>query len=102
MKRRLGDRGGGGGGGGGGVVGGVGVVCGDGVDRGVGGVDCGVICKALISPMISKVPEKDNGCGTRASSDVIVDRGGGEDIKGEERVMREKEGEDYEKIDIRL
>ncbi|GKA89080.1 hypothetical protein Tco_0810892 [Tanacetum coccineum] len=34
----------GGGGGGGGVVGGVGVVCGDGVDRGVGGVDCGVVC----------------------------------------------------------
>ncbi|GJT53531.1 hypothetical protein Tco_0988585 [Tanacetum coccineum] len=31
-------------GGGGGVVGGVGVVCGDGVDRGVGGVDCGVVC----------------------------------------------------------
>ncbi|GJY80519.1 hypothetical protein Tco_0493270 [Tanacetum coccineum] len=31
----------GGGGGSGGVVGGVGVVCGDGVDRGVGGVDCG-------------------------------------------------------------
>ncbi|GJW05706.1 hypothetical protein Tco_1568129 [Tanacetum coccineum] len=26
------------------VVGGVGVVCGDGVDRGVGGVDCGVVC----------------------------------------------------------
>ncbi|GKF22854.1 hypothetical protein Tco_0075176 [Tanacetum coccineum] len=34
----------GGGGGGGGVVGGVGVVYGDGVDRGVGGVDCGVVC----------------------------------------------------------
>ncbi|GJR42948.1 hypothetical protein Tco_1311051 [Tanacetum coccineum] len=32
------------GGGGGGVVGGVGVVCGDGVDRGVRGVDCGVVC----------------------------------------------------------
>nr|GEW03574.1 hypothetical protein [Tanacetum cinerariifolium] len=32
-----------GGGGGGGVVGGVGVVCGDVVDRGVGGVDCGVV-----------------------------------------------------------
>ncbi|GKC24190.1 hypothetical protein Tco_1026340 [Tanacetum coccineum] len=31
-------------GGGGGVVGGVGVVCGDGVDSGVGGVDCGVVC----------------------------------------------------------
>ncbi|GJY66221.1 hypothetical protein Tco_0468459 [Tanacetum coccineum] len=37
-------RGGGGGGGGGGVVGGVCVVCGDSVDRGVGGVDCGVVC----------------------------------------------------------
>ncbi|GKF86933.1 hypothetical protein Tco_0254760 [Tanacetum coccineum] len=36
--------GGGGGGGGGGVVDGVCVVCGDGVDRGVGGVDCGVVC----------------------------------------------------------
>ncbi|GJQ96013.1 hypothetical protein Tco_0007152 [Tanacetum coccineum] len=33
-----------GGGGGGGVVGGVGVVCGDGVDRGVRSVDCGVVC----------------------------------------------------------
>ncbi|GKD73804.1 hypothetical protein Tco_1332086, partial [Tanacetum coccineum] len=32
------------GGGGGGVVGGVGVVCGGGVDRGVGGVDCRVVC----------------------------------------------------------
>nr|GEU91797.1 hypothetical protein [Tanacetum cinerariifolium] len=30
-------------GGGGGVVGSVGVVCGDGVDRGVGGIDCGVV-----------------------------------------------------------
>ncbi|GKB09969.1 hypothetical protein Tco_0843892 [Tanacetum coccineum] len=35
---------GGGGGGGGGVIGGVGVVCGDGVDSGVGGVVCGVVC----------------------------------------------------------
>ncbi|GJU15140.1 hypothetical protein Tco_1143106 [Tanacetum coccineum] len=34
----------GGGGGGSGVVGSVGVVCSDGVDRGVGGVDCGVVC----------------------------------------------------------
>ncbi|GJU70025.1 hypothetical protein Tco_1256284 [Tanacetum coccineum] len=33
-----------GGGSGGGVVGGVGVVCGDSVDRGVGGVDYGVVC----------------------------------------------------------
>nr|GFB37464.1 hypothetical protein [Tanacetum cinerariifolium] len=33
------------GGGGGGVVGGVSVVCGDGVDSGVGGVDCGVVCR---------------------------------------------------------
>ncbi|GJY09953.1 hypothetical protein Tco_0378138 [Tanacetum coccineum] len=64
-----------GGGGGGGVVGGVGVVCGDGVDRGVGGVDCGVVCgfvcrvvcevKAPISAMIVRVPEKDRWCGTR-------------------------------------
>nr|GEU75114.1 hypothetical protein [Tanacetum cinerariifolium] len=30
--------------GGGGVVGGVSVVCGDGVDIGVGDVDCGVVC----------------------------------------------------------
>nr|GEX20430.1 hypothetical protein [Tanacetum cinerariifolium] len=35
--------GGGDGGGGGGVVGGVDVVCNDGVDRGVGGVDYGVV-----------------------------------------------------------
>ncbi|GKA91777.1 hypothetical protein Tco_0813702 [Tanacetum coccineum] len=34
----------GGGGGGGRVTGGVGVVCGDGVDSGVGGVVCGVVC----------------------------------------------------------
>nr|GEW98920.1 hypothetical protein [Tanacetum cinerariifolium] len=33
-----------GGGGGGGVVGSISVVCGDVVDRGVGGVDCGVVC----------------------------------------------------------
>ncbi|GJV14345.1 hypothetical protein Tco_1359668 [Tanacetum coccineum] len=35
---------GGGGDGGGGVIGGVGVVCGDGVDSGVGGVVCRVVC----------------------------------------------------------
>nr|GFC92271.1 hypothetical protein [Tanacetum cinerariifolium] len=35
---------GGGGGGGGGVIGCVGVVCGDDVDSGVGGVVCGVVC----------------------------------------------------------
>ncbi|GKC90329.1 hypothetical protein Tco_1150978 [Tanacetum coccineum] len=62
-------------GGGGGVVGGVGIVCDDGVDRGVGGVDCevfcgfvcGVVCevKAPISAMIVRVPEKDRWCGTR-------------------------------------
>ncbi|GJQ92899.1 hypothetical protein Tco_0004038 [Tanacetum coccineum] len=66
-------------GGGGGVVGGVGVVCGDGVDRGVGGVDCGVV-KAPESKMIVSVPEKDRWCGARGK-DVIVDGGGGEDIK---------------------
>ncbi|GJZ93492.1 hypothetical protein Tco_0665557 [Tanacetum coccineum] len=73
----------GGGGGGYGVVGGVGVVCGDGVDRGVGGVDCGVVCgfvKAPVSTMIVSVPEKDRWCGARGK-DVIVDGGGGEDIK---------------------
>ncbi|GKC65869.1 hypothetical protein Tco_1098467 [Tanacetum coccineum] len=69
MERRLGDRGGGccevgGDGGGGGVVSGVCVVCGDGVDRGVGDVDCGVV-KAPISAMIIRVPEKDRWCGTR-------------------------------------
>ncbi|GJS10800.1 hypothetical protein Tco_0367596 [Tanacetum coccineum] len=53
-----------GGGGGGGLVGDVGVVCGDSVDRGVGGVDCGVV-KASISAMIVRVPEKDRWCGTR-------------------------------------
>ncbi|GJX97568.1 hypothetical protein Tco_0353366 [Tanacetum coccineum] len=59
-----------GGGGGGGV-------CGDGVDRGVGGVGCGVvygfvcgvICgfvvKAPVSTMIVSVPEKDRWCGAR-------------------------------------
>ncbi|GJZ75479.1 hypothetical protein Tco_0639944 [Tanacetum coccineum] len=67
------------GGGGGGVVGDVGVVCGDGVDKGVGGVDCGVV-KAPISTMIVRVPEKDRWCGTRGK-DVIADGGGGEDIK---------------------
>nr|GEU36105.1 ribonuclease H-like domain-containing protein [Tanacetum cinerariifolium] len=49
--------------GGGGVVDGVGVICGDGVDSGVGGVDCEV--KAPVSSMIVKVPEKDKWCGTR-------------------------------------
>ncbi|GJW24075.1 hypothetical protein Tco_0037886 [Tanacetum coccineum] len=52
------------GGGGGGVVGGVGVVCGDGVDRGVGGVDCGVV-KAPVSTMIVSVPKKDRWCDAR-------------------------------------
>ncbi|GKA67573.1 hypothetical protein Tco_0767490 [Tanacetum coccineum] len=51
-------------GGGGGVVVGVGVVYGDGVDRGVGGVDCGVV-KAPVSMMIVSVPEKDIWCGAR-------------------------------------
>ncbi|GKC91794.1 hypothetical protein Tco_1152443, partial [Tanacetum coccineum] len=66
MERRLRDKGGGGGGGGGdgGVVGGVGVICGDGVDRGVGSVDCGVV-KAPVSTMIVSVPEKDRWCGAR-------------------------------------
>ncbi|GJV75235.1 hypothetical protein Tco_1506819 [Tanacetum coccineum] len=80
----------GGGGGVGGVVGGVGVVCGDGVDRGVGGVDCGVVygivcgvVKAPISAMNVRVPEKDRWCGTRSKfmRDVIVDGGGWEDIE---------------------
>nr|GEW96053.1 hypothetical protein [Tanacetum cinerariifolium] len=81
---RIGEEVVGGGGGGGGVVGGVGVVCGDSVDREVGGVDCGVflrIClwgclwwcllrrsrcvKAPISEMIVNVPEKDRWCGLR-------------------------------------
>ncbi|GJR51792.1 hypothetical protein Tco_1402313 [Tanacetum coccineum] len=56
------------GGGGGGVIGSVGVVCGDGVDNGVGEVVCGVLCgvvKAPISTMIVSVPEKDRWCGTR-------------------------------------
>ncbi|GKE33143.1 hypothetical protein Tco_1452465, partial [Tanacetum coccineum] len=48
----------------GGGGGDVGVVCGDGVDRGVGGVDCGVV-KAPISVMIVRVPEKDRWYGTR-------------------------------------
>ncbi|GKC67736.1 hypothetical protein Tco_1100334, partial [Tanacetum coccineum] len=121
IERRLRDRGGGGccevgggGSGGGGVVGGVGVICGDGVDTRVGGVDCGVVCgfvcrvvcvgvmepkrktnmtrndnfvgvqvKAPISAMIVRVPEKDRWCGTRSKfmRGVIVDGGGGEDIK---------------------
>ncbi|GKD95232.1 hypothetical protein Tco_1375069 [Tanacetum coccineum] len=108
-------------GGGGGVVGGVGVVCGDGVDRGVGGVDCRVVCafvcgvvcgvgfswshgaerkdsfvkcdmtrndnfvgvqvKAPISAMIVRVPEKDRW-------DVIVDGGGGEDIKCDKNISK--------------
>ncbi|GKC87182.1 hypothetical protein Tco_1147831 [Tanacetum coccineum] len=65
-----------GGGGGGGVIGSVRVVCGDGVDSGVGGVVCGFVCgfvcgvvcgvvKAPISTMIVSVPEKDRWCGTR-------------------------------------
>ncbi|GJW00825.1 hypothetical protein Tco_1556076 [Tanacetum coccineum] len=72
-----------GGSGGGGMIGGVGVVCGDGVDSGVRGVVCGVVCgvvKAPISTMIVNVPEKDRWCGMRGR-DVIVDGGGGDDIK---------------------
>ncbi|GJU19578.1 hypothetical protein Tco_1152920 [Tanacetum coccineum] len=60
------------GGGGGGVIGGVSVVCGDGVDSVVGGVVCGfvygIVCgvvKAPISTMIVSIPEKDRWCGTR-------------------------------------
>nr|GEV33380.1 hypothetical protein [Tanacetum cinerariifolium] len=54
-------------GGGGEVIGGVGVVCGDGVDSGVGGVVCGVVygVKAPISTMIVSVTETDRWCGTR-------------------------------------
>ncbi|GJT94343.1 hypothetical protein Tco_1083188 [Tanacetum coccineum] len=84
VERRLGDRGGGGccevgGGGGGWVIGGVAVVCGDGVDSGVRGVVCGVVYRFVcgvvcgvvggqgtdISTMIVSVPENDRGCGTR-------------------------------------
>ncbi|GKB04123.1 hypothetical protein Tco_0832266, partial [Tanacetum coccineum] len=80
---------GGGGGGGGGVIGGVGIVCGDGVDSGVEGVVCGwshgaegkdgfvkcdmtrnddfvsVQIKPPISTMIVSVLEKDRWYGTR-------------------------------------
>nr|GEV13402.1 cytochrome P450 734A1-like [Tanacetum cinerariifolium] len=58
--------GGGGGGSGGGVIGGVGVVCSDGVDSGgvVRGFVCGVV-KASISMMIVSVLEKDRWRGTR-------------------------------------
>ncbi|GJW86281.1 hypothetical protein Tco_0161621 [Tanacetum coccineum] len=78
---------GGGGGGGGGVTGGVGVVCGDGVDSEVGEVgvasrrsamgevsrlsskiwyEVGLVgVKAPVSTMIVSVPEKDRWCGTR-------------------------------------
>ncbi|GJR99874.1 hypothetical protein Tco_0316383 [Tanacetum coccineum] len=75
---------------GGGVFGGSVVFSGDGVGNGVKGVVCGVVCsvvyggvKAPISMMIVRVPEKDRWCGTRGKfvRDVIVDRGGGEDIK---------------------
>ncbi|GJS77452.1 hypothetical protein Tco_0727333 [Tanacetum coccineum] len=68
--------GGGGGGGGGVVVGGVGVVCSDGVGRGVGGVDGGVVCevKAPISVMIVRVPEKDRWCGTREVKGRILSK----------------------------
>nr|GEX37108.1 hypothetical protein [Tanacetum cinerariifolium] len=80
-----------GGGGGGGVIGGVGVVCGDAVDSGVGGVVCGVVCEfvcgficvvvmTLISMMIVSVLEKDRWFCTRGR-DGIVDGGGGDDIK---------------------
>ncbi|GJW66489.1 hypothetical protein Tco_0120913 [Tanacetum coccineum] len=84
------DRGVGGVGGGGG--GDVGVVCGDGVDRGVGGVDCGVV-KAPISAMIVRVPEKHRWCGTRGKfvRDVIVDRGRGEDIKCDKNISKVEE-----------
>ncbi|GJV42451.1 hypothetical protein Tco_1420891 [Tanacetum coccineum] len=39
---------GGGGGGGGGVTGGVGVVCGDGVDSEVGGIVSGLVCGFVV------------------------------------------------------
>nr|GEU70215.1 Gag-Pol polyprotein [Tanacetum cinerariifolium] len=66
------------GGGGGGVVGGVSVVYGDDVDRGVGGADCEV--KAPISAMIVRVPEKDRWCehasGSHVSSSIGSTNGG--------------------------
>ncbi|GJU22936.1 hypothetical protein Tco_1156278 [Tanacetum coccineum] len=79
----------------GGVLRGSVVFSGDGVGNGVRGVVCGVACgvvcgvvKAPIPMMIVRVPEKDRWCGMRAKfvrwkgvRDVIVDRGGGEDIK---------------------
>ncbi|GJT14470.1 kinase-like domain, phloem protein 2-like protein [Tanacetum coccineum] len=74
------------GGGGGGVVGGVGVVCGDGVDRGVGGVDCGVVCGFVCGVVCGQgtdirddVVRGASLCGGKV--DVIVDGGGGEDIE---------------------
>ncbi|GKE17841.1 hypothetical protein Tco_1425418, partial [Tanacetum coccineum] len=60
-------------------IGGVAVVCGNGVDSGVRGVVCGVVYRFVcgvvcgvvggqgtdISTMIVSVPENDRGCGTR-------------------------------------
>ncbi|GKE29666.1 hypothetical protein Tco_1445050, partial [Tanacetum coccineum] len=77
------------GGGGGGVVGGVGVVCGDGVDRGVGGVDygvvCGVICGGFSWSHGAEGKDSFVKCDMTRNDDfvrdVIVDRSGGEDIK---------------------
>ncbi|GJU46260.1 reverse transcriptase domain, reverse transcriptase zinc-binding domain protein [Tanacetum coccineum] len=79
-------------GGGGGVVGGVDVVCGDGVDRRVGGVDCGVVC-GFVCGVVCGVVCGGHGIDIRDDCkdtqerkmvwDVIVDGGGGggEDIK---------------------
>nr|GEX08658.1 hypothetical protein [Tanacetum cinerariifolium] len=84
--------GGGGGGGGGRVIGGVGVVCGDGIDREVGGVVCGfvygfvceVVCgvvKAPISTMIVSVSRKIDGvvreeslCGGKVEERILSKR----------------------------
>nr|GEZ18716.1 hypothetical protein [Tanacetum cinerariifolium] len=57
--------GGGGGGDGGKVIGGVGVVCGDGVDSGVGGVVYGFVCQGTDIHDDLKIPEKDRWRGTR-------------------------------------
>nr|GEW43100.1 hypothetical protein [Tanacetum cinerariifolium] len=82
MKRRLGNRGGGGccevgggGGDGGEVIGGVGVVCGDGVDSGVGGVVYGVVCQGTDIHDDLKIPEKDRWRVSKAKAEAATCKG---------------------------
>ncbi|GJS41473.1 hypothetical protein Tco_0566516 [Tanacetum coccineum] len=88
------------GGGGGGVVGGVGV-CGDGVDSGVGGVDCGVERLARLEAAFATTKVADSG-NVELSNKVVELERRLEEAKSEQLAEREKALKEEEKLRYRI